>query len=287
LILVKSIRGTAYSLARGRRRFMTDAPAAIRLNKVSLGDLHRVIATGVRDFSAAAPYDLAFGGLFAVGGWLLFALLAKFQLPFLAYPLAMGFALVAPFGAIAFYAVSDLLDRRERLSFGSILRRIRAGARGDIRWMSLITGFTLVIWMDLAAISFFGFVGLNGFTPDFFIKLVTTSSGLGFLLFGNILGAVIAIFVFSISVISFPLLFDRDVDFVTAMSTSVRLVRENPVAMLVWCFLIGLSVALSAATALIGLFVLLPVIGHASWRLYRLAVAGAGPDLSPAQAVLS
>lgn len=266
---------------------MTSTGPAIRLNKVGLGDLQRAIAAGFRDFSAAAPYDLAFGALFAGGGWLLIALLAKFDLPFLAYPLAMGFALVAPFGAVAFYAVSDVLDHRERLSFGSIMRRIGAASRSDIRWMSLVTGFSLVIWMDLAAFLFFAFVGINGFTPDFFIRLVTTPSGLGFLLFGNILGAVIAIFVFSISVISFPLLFDRDVDFVTAMATSVRLVRENPLAMLVWCFLIGLSVALSAATALIGLFILLPVVGHASWRLYRFAVDVAPLDISPAQAVLS
>lgn len=257
------------------------------LNKVGFGDLRSVIAGGFRDFTAALPYDLLFGGLFALGGWLLIALLAKFHLPFLAYPLAMGFALIAPFGAIAFYSVSDLIDRGEPLSLGALFRRIARAARGDLRWMSLVTGFALVIWMDLAAFSFFAFVGLNGFTPEFLTSLFTTPSGLGFLLFGNALGALIAIFVFSLSVISFPMLFDREVDFVTAMATSVRLVQENPASMLVWCFLIGAAVAISVATAFLGFFILLPVIGHATWRLYRRAVPDAGPVISPPQQGLS
>lgn len=253
---------------------MTTAKAILPLNRVTIPDLRSVIAAGFRDFLRAAPFDLVFGGLFAAAGWLLIALLVKFHLPFLAYPLAMGFALVAPFGAVAFYAVSDLQDRGEPLSFGALARRIARAARGDLRWMSLVTGFALVIWMDIAAFIFFGFVGLNGFTPDFFINLVTSPSGAAFLILGNAVGALIAICVFSISVISFPMLFDRDVDFITAMTTSVRLVRENPATMLLWCFLIGLSVAISVATALLGLLVLLPVIGHATWRLYR-HVAGA------------
>ncbi len=266
---------------------MKATKGAIRLERIGLGGLWSVIGQGFRDFAVAFPYDFVFGGAFALGGWLLIALLAKYDLPFLAYPLAMGFALVAPFGAIAFYAVSDLLDRGETLSFGAVFRRIARAARGDLRWMSLVTGFALVIWMDLAAFSFFAFVGLNGFSPEFLASLFTTPSGLAFLLFGNALGAVIAIFVFSISVISFPMLFDREVDFVTAMATSVRMVRENPAAMLVWCFLIGLSVTLSIATAFLGFFIILPVIGHATWRLYRRAAPGETAPDSPAQPILS
>ncbi|MEK7265944.1 MAG: DUF2189 domain-containing protein [Pseudomonadota bacterium] len=254
---------------------MTTAKASLQLKRVGFGDLKSIIAGGFGDFAKAAPFDLLFGGAFAAGGWLLIALLVKFHLPFLAYPLAMGFALVAPFGAIAFYAVSDLLDRGEPLSFGSIVRRIAKAARGDLRWMSLVTGFALVIWMDIAAFIFFGFVGVKGFTPDFFVNLISSPSGAVFLVAGNAAGALIAVFVFSISVISFPMLFDRDIDFITAMTTSVRLVRENPAPMLLWCFLIGLSVAVSVATALIGLLVLLPVIGHTTWRLYRHALDGA------------
>ena len=242
------------------------------LNRIDLSALKGAIGDGAKDFGKAAPVDLLFGSLFAAAGWLLIALLAVFRLPYLAYPLAMGFALVAPFAAIAFYAGSDLIDQGESPTLGAVLRRMTKGARGDIRWMSLVTGFALVIWMDLAAFIFFAFVGLNGFSVDFLSRLFTTPAGLLFLVVGNAAGAIIAICVFSISVISFPLLFDRQTDFVTAMATSVRLVRENFPAMLAWCAIIGAAVGLSVATGFIGLLVTLPVIGHASWRLYKRAV---------------
>ena len=248
----------------------------IVLNRIGFADLKRAIGEGVADFAKAAPVDLLFGGLFAAAGWLLIALLAVLRLPYLAYPLAMGFALVAPFAAIAFYAGSDLIDRGERLTLGNVANRMRKGARGDVRWMSLVTGFALVIWMDLAAFIFFAFVGLNGFSIDFVSRLFTTPAGLIFLVVGNAAGALIALCVFSISVISFPLLFDRETDFVTAMATSVRLVRENFLTMLVWCAIIGVAAAVSVATGFIGLLITLPVIGHASWRLYRLAVVPQG-----------
>ncbi|MCB1510322.1 MAG: hypothetical protein KDJ36_05415, partial [Hyphomicrobiaceae bacterium] len=89
---------------------------------------------------------------------------------------------------------------------------------------------------------------------------------------GNISGAIIALFVFSISVVSFPMLYDRDVDFVTAMVTSVRLVIANPVTMVLWCAFIGILTVLSILSAFIGFLVVLPVIGHASWHLYRRGV---------------
>ena len=85
-------------------------------------------------------------------------------------------------------------------------------------------------------------------------------------------GAIIAVIVFSISVVTYPMLYDRDVDFVTAMSTSVRLVLANPVSMLTWCAIIAVLTGLSLLVVFAGLFVTLPVLGHASWHLYRKAV---------------
>jgi uncharacterized membrane protein len=102
------------------------------------------------------------------------------------------------------------------------------------------------------------------------------------LLLGNVSGALIALSIFSISVISFPMLYDRDVDFVTAMVTSVRLVTKNPVPMIAWCVLIGVLTGLSLLSMFIGFLLVLPAIGHASWHLYRRAVepvaAGGAPQ---------
>ncbi len=268
--------GPASAHVEGRQPGAPVRPAAHQwpdVHAVSLGDLGSVIARGVADFRAAPVYGLVGGGLFAAAGWLLTALLFYFELPFFAYPLAMGFALIAPFAAIWFYAISARLEAGEPLSFGAIWSGVVEAAKRDVRWMALVTGFALVIWMDIAAFLFFGLMGFTDFGPDFFQRLVTTTEGLTFLVLGNVIGAAIALFVFSIAVISFPMLYDRDVDFVTAMVTSVRLVKHNPVSMVAWCALIGITTVVSIATGFVGLLVVLPIVGHASWHLYRVGVA--------------
>jgi uncharacterized membrane protein len=103
-------------------------------------------------------------------------------------------------------------------------------------------------------------------------KVFDSPSGVAFLLLGNIAGAIIGFVVFAISVVSFPMLYHRQTDFVTAMVTSVRLVEKNPVTMLAWCAFIGIIVGLSVLSAFLGLLVLLPIIGHSTWHLYRMAV---------------
>lgn len=242
------------------------------VRQLTLNDLVEVIAAGIRDFRAAPGYGIVLGGLYAVAGWLLIALLWHFKALYFAYPLAMGFALIAPFAGIGFYAVSDFLERGKPLSWPAIMTAVHSAARRDLRWMALVTGFALVIWMDIAAFLLFAMVGVEGFHPDFLDTLVTTPQGLLFLAGGNLIGAMIALIVFSISVISFPMLYDRDVDFVTAMVTSVRLVLANPLTMLVWCAAIGVLTGLSLLSVFIGLIVVLPVIGHATWHHYRRAL---------------
>ncbi|MEZ5908691.1 MAG: DUF2189 domain-containing protein [Hyphomicrobiaceae bacterium] len=251
---------------------MTKAEQAPGIRQVSVGDLVEIIGQGIRDFRAAPIYGLFFAGLYAGAGWLLIALLYHFGLPYLAYPLAMGFALIAPFAAVGFYAVSDHLQRGLPLSWASVTGSIKAAARRDLRWMALVTGFALVIWMDIAAFLFFGFMGFEAFSPDIVDRLMTTPTGLIFLLLGNVSGAIIALSVFAISAISFPMLYERDIDFVTAMVTSVRLVIANPVTMIVWCIIIAVLLGISILSVFVGLLVTLPIIGHATWHLYKRGI---------------
>lgn len=242
------------------------------VREISANDLVDIIGAGLNDFRLAPKYGLFFAGLYVAAGWLLMTLLFYFGLPYLAYPLAMGFALIAPFAGVAFYSVSDKLESDEPLSWGVVFGAIRNCLNRDVRWMALVTGFALVIWMDIAAFLFFGFMGFNGIGPDFLEKLFMTPTGLMFLLLGNTAGALIALSIFSISVISFPMLYDRDVDFVTAMVTSVRLVIKNPFSMIAWCTVIGVLTVISLLSVFVGFLVVLPVIGHASWHLYRRGV---------------
>lgn len=242
------------------------------VRRVTFLDLIEVIALGLRDFRSAPQYGLIFGGIYTLAGWLLVALLFYFGLPYLAYPLAMGFALIAPFAAVGFYAVSEHLERAKPLSWRAVFASVRDAAKRDVRWMALITGFALVLWMDMATLIFFAFTGLEPLTPKLINTLFTTANGLIMMVIANAAGALIALVIFSISVISFPMLYDRDIDFVTAMVTSVRLVKANPKCMILWCAIIAVSTMASIVTAFVGLFFVLPVIGHATWHLYRRAV---------------
>lgn len=254
---------------------MSERPQSWRVRQVTTDDLVDIVSAGIRDFRAAPKYGLFFGTLYMVAGWLLIALLFYFGLPYLAYPLAMGFALIAPFAVIGLYAVSDNLEKGKPNTWSSVFGVVKSSINRDIRWMALVTGFALVIWMDIAAFLIFAFVGVNGFGPGFLDTILMTPSGLLFLVLGNLAGAIIAFGVFSISAISFPMLYDHDIDFVTAMTTSVRLVKENPVSMLIWCALIGILLGLSIVSGFVGLLVVLPVIGHATWHLYRRGVVEA------------
>lgn len=239
---------------------------------ISVADLIDIMAAGLRDFRAAPKYGLVVGGVFALGGWLLLIMLWKLGLIYLSYPVAMGFALIAPFAAVGFYAVSERLESGKPLSWGALWGAIRGSTQRDLRWMALITGFAFFIWVDMAAMLFMVFIGFNALDGNFFNTLFGTTEGWMFLIVGNFAGAVLAMIVFSISVVSFPMLFDRDVDFVTAMVTSVRLVIANPKSMVIWCIIIAVLTGLALMSVFVGLVVVLPVIGHATWHLYRRAV---------------
>lgn len=248
--------------------------------EVSLADVFGALRAGWRDFLEAPLYGLALGGFYVVGGWLLILLLRYFDLPHLVYPLATGFALVAPFVVTGFYWVSRQLERAEPLSWAGVWGSLCAVCKRDMRWMALVTVFTLIIWLDIAALLFFSFFGLTTSNPaEILTTIFTTSHGLTFLALGNIAGAIIALAVFSFSAISFPMLFDRDIDFITAMVTSVKVVKKNKLVMICWAGIIALLFGLSVLTGLLGLLVVLPLLGHATWHIYRKSV-GPMPEAS-------
>ena len=245
----------------------------IELRKLARGDVIAALQAGWRDFKQAPLYGLFFGGVYALGGLAIVALFMWLKLPWIGYPLTMGFALIVPFVAAGTYEVSRRLERGEPLGWSAVLGAIWGRAGKDLGWMALVTVFALIIWVDFAIFLFLMFYGLRvpGFM-EFVTQVLTTDRGLLFLLVGNLVGAVVAMFVFSITAISFPLLADRDVDFVTAMLASIRAVRANPVQMIAWAALIGLGLGFSILSGFVGLFVVLPVLGHATWRLYRKLV---------------
>ena len=252
------------------------APGDAVLAPVSFRDIGGAIEAGVKDFAAAPVVSICIALIYTLGGWLLAALLWQFNMPFLVYPVAMGFALVAPFVAVAFYEVSRSLATNVTPTVYKAWCAVCDAKNRDIRWMALITSFAFFLWMDMAAmitLSFFGAAALD--LGELLTQIRTTTHGWIFLVVGHVVGAAIALLVFSISVISIPMLFDRDIDIVTAIRTSVRVVKANPLPLALWCAVIAAAIVASIATGLLLLPVVLPVLGYASWHLYRIAVGPA------------
>jgi len=251
------------------------------VREISTSDVIEALAQGVRDFQAAPWYGILLGGLSAITGIAIVATLQILGMPYLAYPIGAGFALVCPFVAAGLYEVSRRLQTGETLSAGEIWRKVKS--RSEVRWMGFMTVFVLIMWMyqvRLLMALFLGYSGMGASLHDFVNIVLTTTNGLLFLLVGNVIGAVLATILFSLSVVSFPLVLDRDVDCVTAMITSVRAVAMNPLPMLLFAVVIVALLVLSALTGFLGLLVALPVLGHATWHLFQRVVA---PE--PAQAL--
>ena len=246
---------------------------AFEIRKIEIADVLDCIAEGVRDFGRAPLYGMFFGAIYAVGGlvivWFAFAM----DYPYLVYPLTMGFALFAPFGAAGTYEISRRLESGEPLSWASVTGAVWRRAGRGLGWLALISLFTFIVWLYLALLVFLSFYGAD--IPSLsrlFADIFATPYGLAFLLVGNGLGAIIALAVFSITAFSPPLVVDRDVDFVTAMSVSVRAVMANPRPMLAWAVVIGADLAISFATLFVALLAIFPILGHTTWRLYRRVI---------------
>ena len=254
---------------------------APRVLTITAGDVVDALERGLRDFRAAPQYGLFFGGVYALGGMLIVLAAAALGMSYISYPLAVGFALIGPFVAVGLYEVSRRRETGQALEWRGILGVIVAQSRRELGWMAFVSLFILVVWMYQVRILIALFIGLRAPTSiEGFVDVVFgTTEGLIFLGVGHVIGAAMALVLFSLTVVSFPLLLEREIDFVTAMITSVRSVVTNPAPMIGWAFTIMILLMISIGPFFIGLFVTLPILGHTTWHLYRKLVA---PEAEPA-----
>ena len=248
------------------------------VKKLQYNDITKAMRSGLRDFARAPQYGIVFGLAYAAFGWLMLYLLNTLEINYYVYPMATGFALLAPFVASGLYEVSHCLDQGKELSWPCVFTSTRTAGGKDLSWMAVVTTFSYIIWLDIAVALYVIFFGMKplAFT-DLVNAIMTTPSGFLFFVIGNVAGAILALIVFSLTVVSLPLLFDKHVDFVTAMITSVKVVLENPKPMLLWCAIIGVLFAISLLSLFVALIVVLPVLGHSTWHLYKRAVGEKEP----------
>ncbi|UZE48779.1 DUF2189 domain-containing protein [Rhodopseudomonas sp. P2A-2r] len=243
------------------------------VRRITAADIAESLGEGLRDFQAAPLFGLAFGALYVAGGIAILLSLTAFGMVYLAYPLAAGFALIGPFVAVGLYEVSRQREAGQRPSWRGIWATVKT--RSEIGWMAFVTLFVFLIWMYQVRLLIAVLLGLNASfasLPEFITVVLTTNEGLVFLALGNLVGAALSLILFSLTVVSFPLLLERDIDAVTAMITSVRAVVMSPLPMIGWAAVIVVLLAVSSLPYFLGLLVTLPVLGHATWHLYRRIV---------------
>lgn len=253
------------------------APEFRGVNFSMLGDALR---NGWRDMRRAPGYAFVFAGVYVFAGLVMAVItLATGKSYWLVFG-AVGFPLVGPFAAVGLYEVSHRLSEGRALVASEIFSVIAHQRRRQLPSICAIIIMVFLFWFFLAHMIFALFLGLSTMTNvSSSLGVFMTREGLGMLVVGSVVGALFALLIYSITVISLPLLLDREVDFVTAMLKSLEVVIENPVPMLTWAALIAVLTFLALVPAFLGLFIVLPLLGHATWHLYKLASsdeAGAG-----------
>jgi uncharacterized membrane protein len=250
----------------------TEGNISVRVSS-SLGwpDLRTALAAGWADFRAKPVYGLFFALFYALGGIALYFAMASQGQAIWFVALAAGFPILAPFVAVGIYEVSRRREAGLAVNWAGVLGALRGQGNGQLPMMAVAVLIIFSFWVVLARGIFAIFLGESGI-GDETLDTLLTGRGLAMLAVGTLIGAVIAAVLFSITVVSLPMLLDQDVDFVTAIITSLEVVRQNSAIMLQWAVLIAVVLFLSMLPYFAGLLISLPVLGHASWHLYRRAV---------------
>lgn len=250
-------------------------PTMPAINTITADDIRAALKAGFSDFLAHPVMSGFFGLFYALFGiFFVWCLLWLGQI-WMIIPAAIAFPLVAPFACAGLYEMSRRMQQGQDFGWSDILTVMAHQRQREMGWMAFVTLFVLWIWFYqfrtvlVIVLQDSSFSDLDGF----FETVLYTSEGWTFLAIGFCVGAFLSAALFTVTVVAMPLLLDRDIDFVSAMITSVRVVAENPVVMLSWAAIITVTMVLSLVPAFLGLIFTLPILGHTTWHLYQRAVS--------------
>jgi uncharacterized membrane protein len=242
-----------------------------------MDDPWRWLAAGWRDLWRTPGLSLGYGAAFVVIGLLVTAGLWSVGLESMSPALAAGFALLGPVFALGLYEMSRRYEAQESVSLREVVR-VHVPSPPQFAFLAFMLMFLFLVWLRLATLNYALFTYGNYAPIGEFMKFALTSeAGLTMVVVGTAIGGALAFIAYMISVISVPILMRHDVDVLTAIWISAQTVLNNPGPMLLWAWLIAALTALGIATMFLGLIVVFPLIGHATWHAYRTIVADEHP----------
>jgi uncharacterized membrane protein len=248
--------------------------AVPQVRRIGFADVRAALREGMEDMGAFRDDVLFIGLIYPIAGIVLAAVAFNANLLMMLFPLASGFAILGPVAATGLYEMSRRRERGEHVTWLDAMKVFANPAIGSIIGVGLILLSIFAVWLTVAYQ--IGVSTLGADTPPtlrMFLEEVFQSQASPALIVGGIgVGFLFAVVAFAISVVSIPLLLDRDVGLWVAIKTSIKAVMTNPGTMALWAIIIAGSLALGSIPALVGLIVVVPVLGHASWRLYRKIV---------------
>ncbi len=246
----------------------------LSIRRIGASDLFDALKKGWDDFSAMPSHAVFLCVIYPIIGIAIAAVTLGHALVPLFYPLAAGFALIGPLAAIGLYELSRRREAGETVEAADAAKVLHSPSIGAIVALGVLLMLLFLVWVGTAHaiyVAFFGY-GTPSSLSQFASDVLTTRQGWSLILIGNAVGFLFALAALVFSVVSFPLLLDRDVGAAVALTTSVRAVLANPAIMALWGLIVAVLLFAGSLPLFLGLPVVLPVLGHATWHLYRKVV---------------
>lgn len=244
------------------------------VRRLKVADLRDALRLGWEDFSAMPTHAIFLVVIYPIVGLLIGRAVFGADILPLLFPIMAGFALLGPFAALGLYELSRRREQGLDISLPKILEARHSPSILAILMLGVGLMVVFFVWIAVANAIYIAYFGYSpaASMPDFLHRVLTTPAGWALILVGNGVGFLFALMVLTISVVSFPLLLDRDVGLAPAILTSIRAVAANPGVMALWGLIVAVSLAVGSIPFFFGLAVVMPVLGHATWHLYRKVV---------------
>ncbi len=252
------------------------------IRKIGLSDLSDALRLGWEDFKAVPSHAIILCVIYPVLGLVLFRMVLGYSVLPLLFPLAAGFTLIGPFAALGLYELSRRRQRGEEAAAWDAIQVLRAPSFGAMLGLGMLLLALFATWIaaaDAIYIATFGHAPAASI-PAFERRVLMTPEGWSLIIVGCGVGFLFAVVALCVSVVSFPLMLDRHATAIDAIRTSLQAVMKNPFTMAAWGLIVAVLLVIGSLPFFVGLAIVLPVLGHATWHLYRKVVE---PDPNPRQ----